>query len=154
MVTVVVCLGLVVVLPDQFVPGYDVDRGGGGGGAVPLLPQVLSQVQLAGRERSRRELAGLADVLDQGGGARGPGVVGAVEGGRGAPPPLVHRPSPGVHEEVGHCGGIQTKLAGDGDLHLLGRSFCFLKSFTAGRLLCVALQFCTLSLVSQVTNIK
>ena len=47
MITVVVSLGLVVLGPDQFVPGYDVD-GGGGGGGVPLLPQVLSQVQLVG----------------------------------------------------------------------------------------------------------
>ena len=47
MVTVVVGLGLAVLGPDQFVPGYDVDSGGGGGG-VPLLPQVLSQVQLVG----------------------------------------------------------------------------------------------------------
>ena len=53
----------------------------------------------------------------------------AVEGpGRTVLPPFVHRATAGVHEEVGHCGGIQTQLAGDGDLHLLGRSFCFLKS--------------------------
>ena len=51
MITVVVRLA--VLGNDQLVPGNDVDglRGGGaGGGAVPL-PQVLSQVQLAARER-------------------------------------------------------------------------------------------------------
>ena len=46
-ITVVVSLGLVLLGPGQLVPGYDVD-GGGGGGGVPLLPQVLSQVQLVG----------------------------------------------------------------------------------------------------------
>ena len=129
MITVVVRLA--VLGNDQLVPGNDVDglRGGGaGGGAVPL-PQVLSQVQLAGGERGGRQLpGGLSDVLDQRGGA------GQHAPGRGVFPPLVHGPSPGVHEEVGHCGWIETELTGDGDLHLLGRSFSFLKSKLCCRL--------------------
>ena len=84
-------------------------------------------------------------MLDQGGGAGlgggarsrrhqdSPGVRGeqrAVQGGGGGGgvlPPLVHRATSGVHEEVGHCGGVEAQLAGDGHLHLLRRSFCFLK---------------------------
>ena len=30
-------------------------------------------------------------------------------------------PPPGVHEEIGHRGYLQTELFGDGGLHLLGR---------------------------------
>ena len=74
MVTVVVSLGLLLPGPGQFVPGYDVD-GGGGGGGVPLLPQVLSQVQVAvrplvqaGRAQVVVVATGAGDVLDDGGG--------------------------------------------------------------------------------------
>ena len=75
--------------PDQLVPGDDVDGGGGGGAATPLPTQVLSQVQLLGWDWGRRELAGLVDVLDQGGGT---GLGGGARSRR-------HQDSPGVRGE-------------------------------------------------------
>ena len=79
MVTVVVRLA--VLGDDQLVPGDDVD--GLAGGGLLALPQVLSQVQLAGGEGGGGELSTLSDVLDEG---CGPSQDGP---GRRVLPPLV-----------------------------------------------------------------
>ena len=90
--------------------------------------QVLSQVQV-GRGQGgggQGELRGPAPAH-----IHGPGHGGRARGGR-VLPPLVHAPSPGVHEEVGDCGGVEAELSGDGDLHLLAGTLGLLKREVRG----------------------
>lgn len=41
--------------------------------------------------------------------------------------PLIQRPASGIHEEVGYCAHFKSKLLCNSSLHLLRRTFCFLK---------------------------
>ena len=111
-------------VPGDQGPGDDVDTGVGGGGGVVRggHAQVLSQVQRRGeRGGGQGELraASPAHIHRPGHGGR--------TGGRGVLPPLVHTAPPGVHEEVGDCGGVEAELSGDGDLHLLAGTLGLLK---------------------------
>lgn len=47
--------------------------------------------------------------------------------------PLVHGPTPRVHEEVAHCGRFQAQLSRDGHLHFFGWSFRFLGNRDVGK---------------------
>ena len=124
-----------VALAPGAVPGYqgpgdDVDTGVGGGGGVVRggHAQVLSQVQV-GRGQGgggQGELRGPAPAH-----IHGPGHGGRARG-RRVLAPLVHAPPPGVHEEVGDCGGVEAELSGDGDLHLLAGTLGLLKREVRG----------------------
>ena len=43
--------------------------------------------------------------------------------------PLVHTPASGIHEEIGDCWGVQTKLSCNSDLHLFARPLGFLWTY-------------------------
>ena len=114
-------------VPGDQGPGDDVDTGGGGGVVSGAHAQVLSQVQGRGqRGGGQGELRAAAPAH-----IHGPGHGGRTRG-RGVLPPLVHTAPPGVHEEVGDCGGVEAELSGDGDLHLLAGTLCLLKREVRG----------------------
>ena len=112
----------------QRAAGDDVDGVGGAGGGVGrgarLHPQLLSQARVQGGGAEHGHEAAPAHVHCPGGGGGG-GRGGA--GGRGVLAPLVHAAAPRVHEEVGDCGGVETELSGDGDLHLFRGTLGLLK---------------------------
>ena len=117
----------------QRTAGDDVDGGGGGGGGggrgARLHPQLLSQARVQGGGAEHGHEAAPAHVHCPGGGG-GAGRGGA--GGRRVLAPLVHAAAPRVHEEVGDCGGVETELSGDGDLHLFRGTLGLLKHDTSG----------------------
>ena len=89
--------------------------------------QVLSQVQGRGeRGGGQGELRAASPAHIHSPGDRG------RAGGRRVFSPLVHAAPPGVHEEVGDCGGVEAELSGDGDLHLLAGTLGLLKREVRG----------------------